>query len=122
MTHPCIIPVAAADALAWAEGRLKDPDLLLRAPLVPEAIFIANLPDRAAYSEMLEACIYWRQRGAVCMIARTGNQVVVDHWRKNGGLAVLQEAGKKYRLFLPPGAFWVWLSKFDGSRRSAPNP
>jgi hypothetical protein len=128
---PCVVPVAAADALAWAQGRLHDNDLLLRAPLVPEAVFLVSLPDRASYREMLRQVLYWRQRGAVCLIARTANVAVDDHLAvKNGCLATFREDRTHYRFFAPPAAFHRWIGRFTarnaaGSvacRRPVPGP
>ena len=115
---PCVIPVAAADALAWARGELNDPDLLLRAPLVPEAVFLVNLPNRQAYRETLRQVAYWRQHGALFMITRTGNPVVDDHiTQKNGGCESYREnfcgALSQYRFVLPPSAFDAWIGKFS---------
>ncbi|HEV2391080.1 MAG TPA: hypothetical protein VG146_01820 [Verrucomicrobiae bacterium] len=75
---PCVLPVSAADALAWAEGRLDDLDLVLNAKLRPEAVFVVNLPNLRSYRQTLRLVANWRERGAVCMIARTGSDLVED--------------------------------------------
>src|SRR4051794_20974871 len=106
----CVIPVCAADALLWAEGRLSDRDLLLDSPLVPEAVFIVNLPDRASYVECLRQAAYWRSRGAVCLITRTGTPQVASHLEKNGCLATHHEQTNppKSRYLAPPEVFSRW--------------
>jgi hypothetical protein len=112
---PCVVPVAAADALAWCQGRLNDVDLLLRSPLVPEAVFVVNLPNRAGYREVLGQVKYWRTRGAVCLITRTGTAVVDRHMLKVGCVRTLLEHTEppKYRLLAPPAAFSAWLAKWS---------
>jgi len=60
---PCVIPVGAADALRWANGLLRDRDLILRSPLKPEAVFIVNLPDLHSYRQALKLVAYWHERG-----------------------------------------------------------
>jgi hypothetical protein len=111
LSEPCIIPVAAADAIAWAEGRLDDHQLVLRAQLVPEAVFIVNLPDLASYRQILRAAAYWRGLGAVCLITRTGTEAVARHLDKKGCLATLKELTppEKSRYFAPPAAFGSWI-------------
>jgi hypothetical protein len=121
---PCVVPVAAADALAWAVGRLSDAELLLRTRFVPEAVFLVNLPDLASYRECLRQCNYWRQRGAVFMVTRTGNAVVDDHIiLKNRGRETYREPfqgqATQYRFVLPPDGFNFWLNKIS---RRAPDP
>lgn len=116
----CVIPVAADDALLWAAGKLHDKDLLTKSPLVPEAVFVVNLPDRASYRQMLTLCKYWRACGAVFMIARTGTPVVENHMEtKNGCIRVFQEAGEpvKYRFVVPPDRFTRWLAKWSRRER-----
>ena len=112
----CVIPVAAADAIAWAEGRLEDRDLLLRTPLRPEAVFALNLPPgRAALRQCLGQIAYWHQRGAVCLIARASGPIV-QHYLKLKALPVLKEVhrqGIQYRFFGPPAAFAAWMAKFS---------
>lgn len=88
---PCLIAVAAADALEWAEGRLDDVDLILRAPLVPECIFILNLPNLTSYRRIVRQALYWKRRGAVCLITRTFNCTVDDHLLKFGGIPSYRE-------------------------------
>ena len=50
----------------------------------PEAVWIVNLPDRASYLPALRLVAYWKQRGAVCLIARTRNAVggVTPHQKR----------------------------------------
>jgi hypothetical protein len=116
---PCIVPVAADDALAWARGELEDRDLLLRSPLTPEAIFLVSLPSLGAYGEALQQCLFWRRKGARAMITRTGTPVVARHLVKNGGVATIKETapeGVKYRFLVPPAALDAWLHKFGKSQ------
>jgi hypothetical protein len=116
LASPCVVPVSADDALAWAEGRLSDKDLLLRSALQPEAVFIVDMPCRSAYREMCRQVLYWRRRGAVCLVARTGNNAVDDHFVKNAGIPAFKEGSGKtsqFRFFLPPVAFRSWLAKFS---------
>jgi hypothetical protein len=116
----CIIPVAAADALAWAAGNLNDHDLLLHAPLVPEAIFAVNLPARAAYAEFLQRAAYWYRRGARCLIVRTHNPVAYEHLVKAGCALTFQEATAppSYRFIASPEALAKWVAKFTRPARA----
>jgi hypothetical protein len=115
-TGPCVIPVAADQALAWCAGKLEDVDLLMKAPLVPEGVFIVDLPDRASYRHALELILYWQLRGAVFMICRTGTDLVSRHMlEKNPGcIQTLKEETNpvKYRYMCPPAAFAKWVSKW----------
>ena len=119
----CVLPVAAADALAWCEGRLEDRDLLLRTPLRPEVVFAVNLPaGRAALRETLGKIAYWKQRGAVAMIARASGPIV-GHYLKNGSLAISKELHPgvtQYRFFVPPDAFRKWVAKFTRPESARP--
>ena len=115
--RPCVVPIGAAAALAWAAGTLDDTDLLLRAPLVPEAVFVVDLPDRRAYREALHQVTRWRSAGAVCLIARTGNLVVDDHLTRDGAWATYRENSEQYRFFMPPAEFSAWLDKITRRRR-----
>jgi hypothetical protein len=107
----CVIPISAAAALAWAKGEIHDREILLRAPLLPEACFILDLPDLSAYHEIVAACVYWRDRGAVCLIARTGTPVVRSHIIRFGGVPLFIDPNPpKTRFFVPPDAFKRWLA------------
>jgi hypothetical protein len=112
--QPLTLPIAAPDALAWAEGRLHDKELLWRSPLVPEAVFVVDLPSTSAYRQMLRQVAYWARHGAVCMVARTSNDTIDDHFLKIGGIPTFREpyCGKdtEYRFFLPPAAFKRWVA------------
>jgi hypothetical protein len=112
--HPCVIPVAAKDALSWAAGKLEDADLFLRSPLKPEAIFIVNLPCHSAWRSCLRQMIYWHRRGAFTLITRTNTPVVVSHLEKNGAVATATETdtGKK-RYMLPPHAMAKYFKPFN---------
>ena len=117
----CVIPVAAVDALAWCAGKFQDIDLITRSPLVPEGVFIVNLPSRASYREILEHIKYWHQRGAVFLIARTGVPVVDEHMQENGCLHALKEIWKvpgepdrvQFRCLAPPEVFARWVAKWS---------
>ncbi len=108
----CVFPVAAADALLWAQGRLHDKDLILHSPLVPEAVFFLDLPDLDSYRQCIEASRYWKERGAVCLIARTGTPVVKSHMLRLGAepLWIEDTMPPKTRLFAPPASFNRWLA------------
>lgn len=112
--RPCIIPVAASAALEWAAGRLHDLDLLLKAPLVAEAVFVVNLPNRAAWRETVRLAAIWRSRGAVFLIARTGTPAVAAHMLKFQGKAIFHEATDppKDRYIVPPEGFGLWIDSF----------
>lgn len=122
----CVIPVGSEAALAWAGGRLSDADLILRARLAPEAVFLVNLPNLAAYRHVVRRCLYWRDRGAVFMVTRTGNPVVDDHIvLKNHGRETYREpwagAATKYRFILLPEAFDFWLDKVRPRKSVSPH-
>jgi hypothetical protein len=112
---PCVIPVNADDALAWLKGDLSDADLLTASALVPEAVFLVNLPDRQSYKELLRQVRHWRDQGAVFLIARTGTPIVDSHMsQKNGCIRTFQERDGAWRLICPPDYFLAWLSKWGG--------
>jgi len=114
----CVLPVSAVDALRWASGELNDVDLATRTPLVPEAVFLVNLPDRRSYRRMLELVQHWRQRGAVTLIARTGTPAVDRHLgEKNGCIRCFKEQTSpvKFRFLAPPEAFSRWCDKWTTS-------
>lgn len=121
---PAVFPVSAAAALKWCEGELTDLDLLVKAPLRPEAIFILNLPHLAAYRQVLSACLDWYKAGAVCLITRTFNPVVDDHLLKYGGLPTFKERFRwidtQYRFLLPPAAFQKFFSRLARQERERP--
>lgn len=110
----CVVPVAASAALEWAAGRLHDLDLLLRAPLIPEAVFIVDLPNLRAYPACLRAAAHWQRQGAVLLIARTGTPVVAAHIVKFGGILTYHEATTppKDRYIVPPEGFTRWIQTF----------
>ena len=126
MGLPCVIPVAAVDALAWSEGRLNDHDLLMRSPITPEAIFVVDLPDRGALRDCLCRILYWHRAGAVCMIARTGNNAVDDYLTRRGGVPTFREMAAwaatpeeriKYRFLLLPEALHGWMARHGQGQR-----
>jgi hypothetical protein len=108
-----IVPVAAADALAWASGQLTDVDLLLRAPLIPEAIFWGNFSNLRGYHDALVQIRAWWTAGARCMILRTQNHVASGHLMKNGCVCTFRETGQgACRFFAGPAALEKWITKF----------
>ena len=109
----CLYPVAAAPALLWAKGELSDAGLLLTAPLTPEAIFVVNLPDRAAYPELLRLCQSWHRAGAVAIITRSSNPVIIRHLEKNGGSVTFREGTGQVRIAGGGSALSGWLRKFS---------
>lgn len=115
MDRPCIIPVAADDALAWAAGNLNDRDLLLHAPIRPEAIFLVNLPDRRSYAAMLKQAAFWHRAGARCLIVRTHNDIADDHLIKAGCLCTFREntVPTSFRFLAGPEALAKWVAKFS---------
>ena len=119
---PCVVPVCAPDAMLWLAGKLEDVDLLTSSPLVPEGVFIVNLPNLASYSRTLSQVKYWRACGAVFLIARTGTAVVERHMFKNDCIRVFKEAGDpvKYRFICPPAPFTRWLAKWSRPDRRRP--
>lgn len=120
--NACVVPVAAHDAMAWAAGKLNDLDLLTLAPLVPEAVFIVDLPDRKNYRQILRLVKHWRQQGAFFLIARTGTPVVDWHLaQKNGCIRGCREDTDpvKYRFICSPEAFDRWCNKW-GARSYRP--
>lgn len=110
----CVFPVAAADAIAWARGRLNDLDLVLNAPLKAEAVFLLDLPNRKSYRSIIRRCVALQKKGAVLMVLRTGNDVVARHLlEKNPGclLTRIDQDGRS-RFICPPDVFFHWIAKF----------
>lgn len=111
-TKVLVVPCSAVDAFAWAAGKATDLDLLTKPCLAPEAVFVVTLPSRQHYREMLQLVNHWRERGAVCLIARTGNPVVDKHLsEKNGSLRAFQDPDGKYRFVAPPEVFQRWCAR-----------
>jgi hypothetical protein len=79
--------------------------------LVPEAIYIANLHDLASYRQCVRAILYWRARGAVMVITRTGTPVVQRHLMRLGFKFYLREESPpvKFRYAAGPDALKAWL-------------
>jgi len=109
---PFVIPVAASDALAWASGSVNDLHLLLRAPLVPQAVFVGDLPNLAAYRIVLRQCAHWKRAGAVGVIYRTANPVLREHFARFGAKEVSIEPDGRRRYVLDTEAFNRWLATF----------
>ena len=110
----------AAAALAWSRGELTDRDLLL-GPMAPEIVFCVDLPDLASARETLTRFAYWRQRGAVGLIARTGHPVVdrylthrgaVKTWREEAPWAARPEDQVKHRLLVLPEDWHRWVGRY----------
>jgi len=121
---PCVIPVSHQDAIDWAFGRLNDSDLLLNAPLVPEAVFIVSMHGVKKYREAIRQVLYWRDRGAVFMIMRTASFTVDAHIIAGGGEATFREPPRgnqtSCRFILPPDAFKTWLGRVTKHARTSP--
>jgi hypothetical protein len=113
LNAPCIFPCAAADALAWAEGKIHDKELLLETPLIPEAVFICNLPDRRSWKPALKQIRDLFARGARCLICRTGTAIVDDHLLKAGAVVTLKEhtTPPKYRFLITPDAMEKYCAR-----------
>ena len=109
---PLVFPVAVEDAQAWAIGTLGDLHLLLHAPLVPGAVYFADLPNLAAYKFAVRQCAHWRRAGAIGMICRTSNQIVADHLEEFGARPVSQDVDGRLRFLMPTEGFNRWLGKF----------
>jgi hypothetical protein len=106
-----VLPVSAAAALQWARGDLHDRELILSAPLVPEAIFVVDLPDIHAWRGCLVQCVALWQAGAATLIARTGNPIVIRYMLARGCLPTLIEHTRpeKTRYIAPPAALSAWM-------------
>ena len=113
LTSSCVIPCAAADALAWSAGKISDKELLRESPLIPEAIFIVNLPSRNEWRAGFRAVRYYFERGAVMLITRTGTDVVDDHLVRIGAIVTLKEhtTPVKYRFLLPPAGLKKYFNR-----------
>lgn len=109
---PFVIPVSAADALSWVAGSVNDLHLLLRAPLVPQAVFVGDLPNLAAYRVVLRQCGHWKRAGALGVIYRTSNPVIMEHFAQFGAKEVSREADGRRRYVLDTEAFNRWLEHF----------
>lgn len=101
---PCVIPVAAQDAIAWAAGRLDDKDLILRSPLRSEAVWILALPSRTAYRAALALCAHQWTKGAVMLICYTTVPQIAAHLIGWG----CQETWPG-RYVAGPAAFSAWM-------------
>jgi hypothetical protein len=107
----CVIPVAAADALAWATGKIDDTDLLLKSPLKTEAIFILELPGIGAWRDCIGRMIYFHQRGAVTAVCHTDNPLMARHMVRKGLVATFAR-GNGVRYIFPPEPFANYLKPF----------
>ena len=114
-----VVPVAAVDALAWAYGSLTDADLLIRSPLVPQAVFVVWVPTQWAWRDALRQIRHWRELGAVCLITRTGNLDRIHHLQVAGARKTLRETfGNQilYRFIQEPRFFHKY---FDDGENDA---
>jgi hypothetical protein len=111
-----VLPVSAAAALDWARGKINDRDLILSAPLVPEAIFVVDLPDRASWRDCLAQCTRWHAAGAVTLITRTGTPVVAHYMQQRGCRVTHLERTnpRKWRFILPPADLAAWIKSLPG--------
>jgi len=110
VNRPCIIPVAAAYALAWAAGRLNDADILLRSELYPNAIFVVNIPCRASLREMILAGRHWQSRGACTLITRTTPEIA-RQLTARGMQTTFVQANGQIRLMAPPEKFFYYFKR-----------
>ena len=116
MVGPCVIGVAAPDALAWVRGRLDDPDLLLDATLKPEGVFLMNLPSIAAWRAAVRKIVELRRSGAQFLITRTRLDAIDDHLVKAGAIPTLKEGrgrDAKFRFILCPQEFHAYFGRLD---------
>ena len=126
---PCIIPVARDSALAWLAGNLTDNDLLLHAPLTPEALFFFHLPSRIAWRAGCHQMLHWWRQGALFAVWRTQSGQIERHLAKLGAVAVLKETAghaTAFRYILQPDPFHAFMQSLDPNQRkrrqSAPVP
>jgi hypothetical protein len=119
-SRPFVIPIAEEDALAWAAGSVNDLYLLLRASLIPQAVFVGDLPDLGAYGLVVRQCQHWRRAGALGAVYRTSNEVLVRHFAPFGARATLLEADGRSRYILPMRGFVQWLDSLKLRRHAAP--
>jgi hypothetical protein len=116
--NPCVFPVASAEALAWARGRLDDIHLVMESPLKPEAVFILNLPAIAGWRDSVEYILSLRKDGACFIIARTSNPIVHRHLMKAGGVVTFKEfwpGEVRSRIIVPPEQFHRYFSRLAKS-------
>ncbi|MCX7791426.1 MAG: hypothetical protein N2378_12365 [Chloroflexaceae bacterium] len=114
-----ILPIRAADAWAWAEGRLQDEDLYSRLELEhPGAVYAARLPSPAAWRGGLLLTWFWWRRGARLFVTRTGVPSLLGRYRAHG--AIITHVGPRER----PGQVRLAIGE-DGIRsffRMTPGP
>jgi hypothetical protein len=108
---PFVIPIAEADALAWVSGSISDLDVLLRARLAPQAVFVGDLPCLAAWKLTVRLCRHWQRAGAIGAVYRTSNQVLVKHFERFGAREICQDQDGRRRYLLPKEGFDRWLGK-----------
>jgi hypothetical protein len=111
----CTVAVKAEDALAWLDGRLSDSQLLVLAPLRPEAVFIVNLGCLHEYRQLVRDLRAWWRRGCRTMICRTSNPVVRRHLVKVGCVRTWLEKDGSARYAWPPAAFKAWVDRWRAS-------
>lgn len=88
---------------------------------------MVNLPDRAAWVPMMRVAQFWRERGAVSLIMRTGTPTIERHALKIGCIRGVTEntTPVKSRWLAPPDAFNKWLDKVfprDAAGVTGPGP
>ena len=84
-------PVIATDALAWAGGHIDDDTIRLRVVERPQAVFVSDLTDWRHYRQSLRQIARQRVLGAVCMVFRTANDTIDEHFHRLGAVPTLRE-------------------------------
>ena len=110
MAAPCIIPVAAGDALKWLAGDLTDTDLLIRAPIKCEAMYIVSLPDRAGLFALVRRMMQLHAAGCVTMVARASNERMLPVWEKAGCERFYRQPNGQWRFWASPQNLDRWIT------------
>lgn len=116
-----VLPVAAADALAWIRDALDDDDLFTRPPK-SECVFIANIPDRSAWRDAVRKMLRLRAQGCKFLIVRTGVESLERHLLYAGATSTLKETfgnDVRRRFILMPAQFDVYFDRLE--RRLSPS-
>ena len=95
-----VLPVNAAAAWEWANGRLSDGQLLANSNLQThqaEALFIAALQGRWAWRDLVHQVNAWP--GALALIFRTRNATVAGWIPRYGGEVISIEEGGFERVW-----------------------
>lgn len=101
MTASLCLSVPILSARAWACGWIDDVDLFT-GPHVPEAIYIATLPDLDAWRRVLPQMVQLYRAGARAIVLRTYTPAVVKHITKWGGLPTHIDPSGRVRFWCGP--------------------